>query len=674
MEQSVLKGEEIFVDLSQSLNNAKNNIVVVTAWFTDQELLDILYSKQKQGVSVSIVVGDNKDNEKLNFKDFIASGGALTRIKGKGYGMMHQKYCVIDENLAFHGSYNWSVNARKNNSESVIKTDHKPTIQELLNDFNMLTKEKEEVNGKNNGSFFKNLISKLSAKKENSEVELEQEKKRETIDINNGDISIDEIFKSIISAEAKKTDEKSIKNKGYESSKEVSGDHNVLTKAMNSLYHLYISDNAENVQLKEKLIQKINKKKEELIQLEEIDRTKKESSEEVFDLTKQKEYSIEKSSLEQELELANKDIELNKKTINTIKEKINSIKDQITGLELDFMKPAFNWLAFLPMTIFVLGLGAYLMLFYTSSLYIMIYSLQDAMDLIKAGVPLADINPQVFESKALTKSFEKEGIAGYFITLFFFVPLVIAYISHLKDDISEKRTKWDYIKMGFCYLVVVFIDAFIAAKVTNTIVEIKKEAKQIAPDYALTFYELITDLNFWLVFCLGALPFVFLSILIEKLSIFFKERSPETEKKRLRFQKKVLEKKNIEHNAEIDNLEEKIKEKEKDIVRIKNEITQVENKIAFHPMEVNNRKIANDNLIDKRIDYIKNKASLFLNDIDNDNVSISHTTLNHRISAFIEGWNEWLHDEYSIEKATLMSDSAEKMIDKWLAENSITSK
>ena len=443
---------------------------------------------------------------------------------------------------------------------------------------------------------------------------------------------------------------------------------------MNSLYHLYISDNAENVQLKEKLIQKINKKKEELIQLEEIDRTKKESSEEVFDLTKQKEYSIEKSSLEQELELANKDIELNKKTINTIKEKINSIKDQITGLELDFMKPAFNWLAFLPMTIFVLGLGAYLMLFYTSSLYIMIYSLQDAMDLIKAGVPLADINPQVFESKALTKSFEKEGIAGYFITLFFFVPLVIAYISHLKDDISEKRTKWDYIKMGFCYLVVVFIDAFIAAKVTNTIVEIKKEAKQIAPDYALTFYELITDLNFWLVFCLGALPFVFLSILIEKLSIFFKERSPETEKKRLRFQKKVLEKKNIEHNAEIDNLEEKIKEKEKDIVRIKNEITQVENKIAFHPMEVNNRKIANDNLIDKRIDYIKNKASLFLNDIDNDNVSISHTTLNHRISAFIEGWNEWLHDEYSIEKATLMSDSAEKMIDKWLAENSITSK
>ena len=145
MEQSVLKGEEIFVDLSQSLNNAKNNIVVVTAWFTDQELLDILYSKQKQGVSVSIVVGDNKDNEKLNFKDFIASGGALTRIKGKGYGMMHQKYCVIDENLAFHGSYNWSVNARKNNSESVIKTDHKPTIQELLNDFNMLTKEKEEL-------------------------------------------------------------------------------------------------------------------------------------------------------------------------------------------------------------------------------------------------------------------------------------------------------------------------------------------------------------------------------------------------------------------------------------------------------------------------------------------------------------------------------------------------
>ena len=669
MKQSVIKGEDIFKDLSQSLSNAKNNILVVTAWFTDQELLSILEIKQKEGIPVSVVIGDNKENEKLNFNDLIGFGGTLTKIKGKGYGMMHQKYCVIDNNTAYHGSYNWSVNARKNNSESVIKTDHTDTIQDLLNDFKMLTMVKEEeqsVPKVKTNSFINKLFGKRNLDKEIVIPQIENN----TQEVDNAVISIDDIYKSIISAEAKKTDFDSLKSKGYALSKEVSGDHNVLTKSMNSLYHLYISDNAENVELKDKLIQKINQKTEELIQLEEIERAKKMASDEVYDLTKQKEYSFEKTKLEQELDLTNKDIEAHTKSIETLKDKINKVKDQIIGLELEFMKPAFNWLAFLPYLIFILGLGTFLMLFYSSSLYIMIYSLQDSMELIKAGVPLEDINPQVFESRALSKSFGKEGIAGYFIVLFFFVPLVIAYISHLKDDLKEKRNFWDYTKMGLCYVVVFFIDVFIAAKVTNTIVEIKKEAKQLAPDYVLTFNELITDLNFWLVFCLGAIPFIFLAILIDKLSIFFKERSPETEKKKLKFQKKALDKKTKEYIAEIDEFEVKIKDKEREVVRIKNEIVQVENKMTFLPLEVNNQKAANGNLIDKRIEYIKNKASLFLNDIDNDNISISFSTLNHRISAFIEGWIEWLHDEYSIEKATLMSESAEKTIDRWLEEKS----
>jgi hypothetical protein len=300
----------------------------------------------------------------------------------------------------------------------------------------------------------------------------------------------------------------------------------------------------------------------------------------------------------------------------------------------------------------------------------MIYSYQDSMELIRAGIPLADINPQVFESNALLKSFNKDGIAGYFIILFFFVPLVIAYISHLKNDLEDKRSVRDLIKMISCYLVVIFIDAFIAAKVTNTIIEIKKETKLIDPNFELTFSDLLLDLNFWLVFCLGALPFIFLSILIDKLSVFFKERSPETEQKKLKHQKKVLLKRNNEYSTEIDELDIDIKSKEREAVRLKNEIMEVDKKLTFLPIEVDHQKTASNNLIDKRIEYINKKAGLFLNDIDNDNISISFSTLNHRISSFIEGWNKWLYNEYAIEKAISMSDNAEKTIDKWLEEKS----
>lgn len=431
MKQTVLKGTEIYPDLSLSLKNAQNTILVVAAWFTDQDLLDMLVLKQKEGLFISLVLGENKDNYKLDFNEFISLGGALTRVKGKGFGMMHQKYCVIDNHVAFHGSYNWTMNARKNNSESVIKTNHKATIKDLLDDFKKLTMEKSGASIEEDNKFFNKVFKNIKKNKKQSqpteEIVLEQEEtieKEEVVEeLTSTSVSIDDVFKSIITAEAKKTDEESLKKKGFELSKEVSGDHNVLTKSMNSLYHIYISDNAENVDLKEKLTQKIIKKKEELIQLEEIERSKKAATDEIFNLTKQKEYAFEKTTLEKEHALAEKDIENNKNSIITIKEKIEGLNDKINGLELEFMKPAFNWLAFLPYAIFILGLGTYLMLFYSSSLYIMIYSLQDSMELIKMGIPLEDINPQVFDSGALTKSFNKEGIAGIFILLFFFVPL-----------------------------------------------------------------------------------------------------------------------------------------------------------------------------------------------------------------------------------------------------------
>lgn len=680
MKQTVLKGKEIYAELSLSLTEANSSINVVSAWFTDQDLLDILILKQEQGVSVSLVIGDNKDNHKLDFNKLCLLGGSLKRVKGKGFGMMHQKYCIIDNKVAFHGSYNWTVNARKNNSESVIKTNHKATLKDLLEDFKKLNMENATTSLEGENKFLNKVLKNIKPSKTETESVIEAEEpiveeevvaeKIKVEPVTENTISVDDVFTSIITAEAKSTDEESLKKKGYELSKEVSGDHNVLSKSMNSLYHVYIADNSENEELKGKLSEKITKKKEELIQLEEINRSKQAASDEVFNLTKQKEYAFEKTTLEKELNLTNKDIEINKEAITSVKEKIEGINDKITGLELDFMKPAFNWLAFLPYAIFILGLGTYLMLFYSSSLYIMIYSLQDSMELIKMGVPLEDINPQVFDSGALSKSFAKEGIAGIFILLFFFVPLVIAYVSHLKSDITDKRNKLDIAKMFFCYLVVIFIDGFIAAKVTHTIIEIQKAAKQLPPDYEMSFGKLLSDLNFWLVFCLGALPFIFLSILIDKLSMFFKERSPETEKKKLKYQKKYLDKKNQENYVEIEKLENSNKEKERDVIRINNEMIQIDRETTFLPLEVDNMKKLNNDLADKKIDIIKNKASMYLNDVDNDNFSVSFSTLNHRISAFIEGWNEWLHDEYSIEKATQMSENAETTIDIWLDEKS----
>ena len=322
MNQTLLKGDQIYTSLVESLKSAKYNIVVVTAWFTDDSLLQILNSKVKENLDVSIIIGDNKDNTKLNFKEFESLGGKLTRIKGKGFGIMHQKYCVIDSKTAFHGSYNWTINARMNNSESVIKTDHSNTIKELLEDFKnfkMKTKNLETDIQEHKGSWLDKIIGRFIPK---NGAEANPEKMNGQ---KSEDVSIDEIFKSIISAEIKKTNRGEIKEMAYNQAKEVSGDSQVITKFMDSLYHLFISDKSQQDINKEKLLKKIDDKVSEVSQGINAEKDKKIDSAEIEMQSQQKE--IERQKNDREGRIAIKENEKKHITDNSIQQKENEIME-----------------------------------------------------------------------------------------------------------------------------------------------------------------------------------------------------------------------------------------------------------------------------------------------------------------------------------------------------------
>src|SRR5690606_12959957 len=77
----------------------------------------------------------NPENEKLPFSTLQGGPNSVLKVKNVGYGMMHQKFCIIDGNRALHGSYNWSVNARNNNHESIITTNHPETVKSLIDTF-----------------------------------------------------------------------------------------------------------------------------------------------------------------------------------------------------------------------------------------------------------------------------------------------------------------------------------------------------------------------------------------------------------------------------------------------------------------------------------------------------------------------------------------------------------
>ena len=96
------------------LDKALTTIIVCVAWFTNTKLRDKLIEKQKEGIDVRVIIykdGVNHskgvDLSELNHKEY----------RGERGGIMHEKFCVVDNVHTVCGSYNWTLNAENKNDE-----------------------------------------------------------------------------------------------------------------------------------------------------------------------------------------------------------------------------------------------------------------------------------------------------------------------------------------------------------------------------------------------------------------------------------------------------------------------------------------------------------------------------------------------------------------------------
>lgn len=108
----------------KALDNAEVSIIVVMAWFTNQRLFDKLVEKHKSGLDVKIAIYDDGINKKHGVD--ISQLPNIKIKRGQRGGLMHNKFCVIDNQVVITGSYNWSDNAEFKNDENVtVENDPK---------------------------------------------------------------------------------------------------------------------------------------------------------------------------------------------------------------------------------------------------------------------------------------------------------------------------------------------------------------------------------------------------------------------------------------------------------------------------------------------------------------------------------------------------------------------
>ncbi len=104
------------------IESASESVLIAVCWFTNKNIYDSICRKLYTGVKVEIVIDSDLANfgrNGLNFKLIERLSGKLYVMHCEDDSLMHNKYCIIDNNTIITGSYNWS-NKSKNNKENII--------------------------------------------------------------------------------------------------------------------------------------------------------------------------------------------------------------------------------------------------------------------------------------------------------------------------------------------------------------------------------------------------------------------------------------------------------------------------------------------------------------------------------------------------------------------------
>ncbi len=118
------------------LENAQAMIDVCVAWFTNKTLRDKLLAMQAKGIRVRVIIYDDGINAR-NGVDL--TGIDYKFVKASRSGIMHKKYCVVDNSIVISGSYNWTTKAEHRNDEDItIEKNDIKLASSFTRDFNKM--------------------------------------------------------------------------------------------------------------------------------------------------------------------------------------------------------------------------------------------------------------------------------------------------------------------------------------------------------------------------------------------------------------------------------------------------------------------------------------------------------------------------------------------------------
>lgn len=635
MEQVITDGQACKAKIIESISQAKSTIKVAMAYFTDKEIADELISARQKGVEVNIVLSNDITNNEI--RDRLKGKVSLVIFESNGRGIMHHKFCIIDNSLLLHGSYNYTYNATKNNQESLNITDSYNLISEYSNIFDTLTKDATVTNiYLNEKPIFqptqddnylekfteqlKNHISQIFDDFNHNEIVEEGRKLAEE------NLGAESVFLTYLDTSLARVNTKLSQE-----------DHTktlVKTKMTASLEKA-VESNSKDLESDLNLLNNYCNEKKSIFQVQ-IDTLKNRVKE------KQEDYNK-----------INADA-------SKVKATITELTDEIDNLDRQIVVRSF-WTFPTVLKLFLTTLFfLYLSLFFSSAIWKIFFEEVEVLKLLSRGI--TPESPPLFDANALMKIFSKKGVFyGAIAALFFLVPVLLTSIKLLSN-------KNKFIEIAVGWIIGIFaIDVVVAILISQHTFEIKRLLVGGAEKWELG--SAFATGEFWLIFIFGALPLFLTKVLIENIWLAYNKSNPESVDREKTLLRNSNRRKLSEKQQEYEVFKVKLDTLTSEIDEFKTNITKNEDEKNEINSYENNKKLELKERNEKRNKNLREVFNSFISSVESGNRQFLKDVINGRISAFKTGYYNFLNNYFATKVATNKIESLETAHRNWEKRN-----
>lgn len=124
-------------EIISRIDDAKSSVYIAMYFFTSRPIAQVLVKAKDRGVDVKVCLDKEQPSYEYSKSEYLHNKRINMRLIG-GSGIMHHKFCVIDEHMVITGSYNWTARADLENDESLVVINSREIAKKFLKEFNQL--------------------------------------------------------------------------------------------------------------------------------------------------------------------------------------------------------------------------------------------------------------------------------------------------------------------------------------------------------------------------------------------------------------------------------------------------------------------------------------------------------------------------------------------------------